>query len=198
MYGHIGQQLHVRAHWSTMQCMGRDNRLECHSLAWGPTLPSQYSRHIVHIEQIVQIVHIAHIVHIVQIVYCALCSLWQKPTNEGGKRLEPVELWHKFAYLKALHCSQYHYRKFTKCKKVCHYLKTWPKVCLLPIKLHSIEYLKHSQPMQILHFPKFSSLLWFFHCWTGWRVGPDCFQWMHSVLNFWKVLSDIKTILCSS
>ena len=88
------------------------------------TLPSQYSRHIVHIEQIVQIVHIAHIVHIVQIVYCALCSLWQKPTNEGGKRLEPVELWHKFAYLKALHCSQYHYRKFTKCKKVCHYLKT--------------------------------------------------------------------------
>ena len=187
MYGHIGQQLHVRAHWSTMQCMGRDNRLECHSLAWGPTLPSQYSRHIVHIEQIVQIVHIAHIVHIVQIVYCALCSLWQKPTNEGGKRLEPVELWHKFAYLKALHCSQYHYRKFTKCKKDCHYLKTWPKVCLLPIKLHSIVNLKHSQPTQILHFPKFSSLLWFFHCWTGSRVGPDCFQWMHSVSNFWEL-----------
>ena len=156
-----------------MQCMGRDYRLECHSLAWSPTLPSQYSRHIVHIEQIVQIVHIAHIV---LIVYCALCALyivhcahWQKPTNEGGKRLEPVELWHKFAYLKALHCSQYHNRKFTKCKKSLSLSKNLTKSVLATYKATQ-HCLFETLPTDadadtLLSKIQFTAL--FFHCWTG-------------------------------
>ena len=171
----------------------RDNRLECYSLAWSPTLPSQYSRHIVHIEQIVQTVHIAHIVHIVQIVYCALCSLWQKPTNEGGKRLEPVELWHKFAYLKALHCSQYHHRNFTRCKKVCNYLKTWLKVCLLPIKL----YLWNTPSRCRCRYFTFQNSVHSFGLFIvgqgdGWdQIACNGCTLQDTVLNFWELLSDI-------